>query len=137
MGKWEHFYHQADIGVRGFGSSIEESFQQAAMALMAVICSPEKVTPSKQIDIQCSCDDMELLLVDWLNAIIYEIATRKMLFGRFEIRIKEGKLNAAAWGETASPEKHETAVEAKGATYTELAVRQENGEWVAQCVVDV
>ena len=60
MGKWEHFYHQADIGVRGYGSSIEESFQQAAMALMAVICSPEKVTPAEQIEIKCSGDDAEV-----------------------------------------------------------------------------
>lgn len=137
MGKWEHFYHQADIGVRGYGASIEESFQQAAMALMAVICSPEKVTPSKEISIECSGDDVELLLADWLNAIVYEIATRKMLFNRFEVRIKEGKLAGMAWGETADPERHETAVEVKGATYTELAVRQEGSEWVAQCVVDV
>ena len=137
MGKWEHFYHQADIGVRGIGSTVEESFQQAAVALMAVICSPEKVTPSKHIGIQCSSDDVELLLADWLNAIVYEIATRKMLFSRFEVRIKEGKLTGTAWGEMAEAEKHETAVEVKGATYTELAVRQENGQWVAQCVVDV
>lgn len=137
MGKWEHFYHQADIGVRGIGSTVEESFQQAAVALMAVICSPEKVAPSKHISVQCRSNDVELLLADWLNAIVYEIATRKMLFSRFEVRIKEGKLTGGAWGEMAEAEKHETAVEVKGATYTELAVRQEGSKWVAQCVVDV
>ena len=134
---WEHFYHQADIGVRGVGSSIEESFRQAAIGLMAVVCSVEKVSPSQRVEIECAGDDVELLFVDWLNAIIYEMAVRKMLFSRFEVRIKEGKLTGAVFGETADPEKHETAVEVKGATYTQLSVREENGQWISQCVVDV
>lgn len=135
--KWEHFHHQADIGVRGIGSDIEEAFTQAAIGLMAVVCSVDKVSPIKRVEIKCSDDDIELLLVDWLNAIIYEMAVRKMLFGSFEVRIKEGNLTGAAFGEKADAEKHQTAVEVKGATYTELAVREENGLWVAQCVVDV
>jgi tRNA nucleotidyltransferase (CCA-adding enzyme) len=137
MHSWEHFYHQADIGVRGVGSDIEGAFEQAAIGLMAVVCSVEKVSPIKRIEIECSCADVELLFVDWLNAIIYEMAVRKMLFGRFEVRISEGRLTGVAFGETANPEKHETAVEVKGATYTELAVREEDGRWMAQCVVDV
>jgi SHS2 domain-containing protein len=135
--KWEHFHHQADIGVRGVGLDIEGAFEQAAIGLMAVVCSVEKVSPLQRIEIECSCDDVELLFVDWLNAIIYEMAVRKMLFGRFEVRIREGRLTGVAFGETADTEKHETAVEVKGATYTELSVREENGQWISQCVVDV
>ena len=83
-GKWEHFHHQADIGVRGVGSSIEEAFKQAAIGLMFVICSAEKVSSNEQVKIECCEDDIELLLVDWLNKIIYEMAVRKMLFGDFK-----------------------------------------------------
>jgi SHS2 domain-containing protein len=137
MYSWEHFHHQADIGVRGIGSDIEGSFEQAAIGLMAVVCSVEKVSPIKRIEIECSCDDVELLFVDWLNAIIYEMAVRKMLFSKFEVRIREGRLTGVAFGETVDSQKHETAVEVKGATYTELCVSEENGQWVAQCVVDV
>lgn len=135
---WEHFYHQADIGVRGVGSGLCEAFEEAAVGLMAVICEPGNVGLVEEIDIECGCDDVELLFADWLNALIYEMAVRGMVFGKFEVRIDGGKLAGKAWGEKADPEKHETAVEVKGATYTELKVeRNEDGFWIAQCVVDV
>lgn len=81
---------------------------------------------------------MELLFADWLNAVIYEIATRSMLFSRFEVVIDDSVLTAKAWGETVDPDKHELAVEVKAATYTELKVYQDSqSNWIAQCVVDV
>ncbi|MBW8017829.1 MAG: archease [Planctomycetes bacterium] len=135
---WEHFYHQADIGVRGVGPNLSDAFEQTALALMAVICNPENIALTQQVNIERTCDDTELLLADWLNALIYEMATRNMLFGKFQVHIEDGKLTAKAWGEKANPEKHETAVEVKGATYTELKVQQNKDEtWIAQCVVDV
>ena len=91
---WEHFHHQADIGVRGIGATISEAFEQGALALMAVICKPQTIALDEIVEIQCSCDDMELLFADWLNAVIYEIATRRMLFGKFEVQIENEKLTA-------------------------------------------
>ncbi len=134
---WEHFHHQADIGVRGVGRTLDEAFAEAAVALMAVICSPQKVQPKESVRIHCEGDDMELLFVDWLNELVYEMATRRMLFGRFEVTVAGDKLDGRAWGETADPERHETAVEVKGATYTQLKVARQDDKWIAQCVVDV
>ncbi len=104
---------------------------------MAVICSPQKVQPKDSVRIHCQGDDMELLFVDWLNELVYEMATRRMLFGRFEVMVTGDKLDGRAWGETADPERHETAVEVKGATYTQLKVARQDDKWIAQCVVDV
>lgn len=138
MARWEHFPHAADMGVRGFGNTKEEAFEQAALAMTAVITDPEKVSTTQMMDITAQAPDDELLLVDWLNALIYEMATRKLLFSRFEVHIKDDSLSARAWGEPMDVAKHQPAVEIKGATYTALRVaRQANGEWVAQCVVDV
>ncbi len=134
---WEHFHHQADIGIRGIGESLEEAFQEAAVSMVAVICDPETIEAKEQVRINCEGADKELLLADWLNAIIYEMATRNMLYSKFEVRIEAEKLTARAWGEKADPEKHDMAVEVKGATYTQLTVRQQAGKWTAQCVVDV
>ena len=136
--RWEHFSHEADMGVRGLGHTKEEAFEQAALAMTAVITNPEAISPQEEIAIQCEAPDDELLLVDWLNALIYEMATRKWLFSRFEVHIKEHQLVASVWGEPMNAAKHQPAVEIKGATYTALRVAQEtNGAWVAQCVVDV
>jgi SHS2 domain-containing protein len=135
---WEHFPHQADMGVRGVGDSLAEAFEQAALGMTAVIADLETVEAIEAVPIECEAPDDELLLVDWLNAIVYEMATRRMLFSRFEVEIADHRLQGTAWGEPTSVQKHEPAVEVKGATYTSLAVhRTEDGRWSAQCVVDV
>jgi SHS2 domain-containing protein len=135
---WEHFPHEADIGVRGIGNSKEEAFEQAAIAMFAVITDPTTISAFEWVEIACVAPDDELLLVDWLNSLIYEMATRKLLFGRFEVHIKEHVLVAKVWGEPINTVKHQPAVEIKGATYTALRVaRENNSAWVAQCVVDV
>ncbi len=136
--RWEHFSHDADIGVRGLGSSKEEAFEQAATALTAVITDPGGVQPLAAVEIRCEAPDDELLLVDWLNALVYEMATRRMLFARFRVRTEGRTLRATAWGEPVDVTRHAPAVEVKGATYTSLRVGQgSDGAWAAQCVVDV
>jgi len=136
--RWEHFSHDADIGVRGLGATIEEAFEQAALALTAVIADPAAVPPGEMIRLSCAAPDAELLLVDWLNGLIYEMATRNMLFSRFVVQLDDGRLADQAWGEALEVARHHPAVEVKGATYTELKVAQQpDGNWLAQCVVDV
>lgn len=136
---WEHFEHGADIGVRGLGRTPEEAFEQAAMAMVAVVADPESIKPREAVSIACRDADLELLFVDWLNALVYEMATRHMLFCRFTVELcAEGGLRAQALGEPVDPARHRPVVEIKGATYTELAVREQaSGGWIAQCVVDV
>lgn len=135
---WEHFSHQADIGVRGIGASKEEAFEEAAVALTAVLTDVDALEPKSFVKIVCEAPNDELLLVDWLNAIIYEMATRRMLFCRFQAEIDRGRLEGTIWGQPVDVAKHQPAVEVKGATYTALEVKhREDGNWVAQCVVDV
>lgn len=138
MGSWEHFAHMADIGVRGLGSDMQEAFAQAALAMMAVVSDPVQVRPDKTVEIHCDAPDRELLLMDWLNALIYEMATRRMLFADFEVHIDNTGLSAKARGEPLDQTRHQPAVELKGATCTELSVtKSADGRWIAQCVVDV
>jgi SHS2 domain-containing protein len=138
MKRWEHFSHQADIGVRGTGTTPADAFAQAALALTAVVCPPDKVVPAEPVEVSCSSHDLETLLVDWLNAVVLEMAARRMLFGRFEVGIEGLNLKASMWGEGVDVDRHSPAVEVKAATYNSLQVRQTgDGLWIAQCVVDV
>ncbi|HXH21308.1 MAG TPA: archease [Dehalococcoidia bacterium] len=134
---WEHFPHGADIGVRGVAPTLEGAFEQAALALTAIVVDPASLHADEAVEISCDAPDRELLLVDWLNALVYEMATRRMLFGRFEVGIDGTRLHAKAWGEPMDLSRLEMAVEPKGATYTALSVRQDAGAWIAECVVDV
>ncbi len=136
--RWEHFSHPADIGIRGFGPTREEAFAQAAIALTAVLTDPQKVEPREAVDILCREQDNELLFLNWLSALLYEMGTRGMLFSRFEVEQIDGGIRATAWGEPVDVGKHEPAVEVKAATYAGLKVeKSRDGGWLAQCIVDV
>jgi protein archease len=134
---WEHFPHAADIGVRGVGGTKAEAFEQAALAMVAVVTDLATVAPRNEVRIECEAPDDELLLVDWLNGLIYEMSSRRMLFCRFAVRFENRRLYGQAWGERLDPARHETAVEIKGATYTALHVGHAKGLWVAQTILDV
>ena len=136
---WEHFEHQADMGVRGIGRDMAEAFAQAALAMTAIITDPAGVRPEQNVRLKCREADPELLFVDWLNQVIYAMATQRMLFSHFDVHIGgNGELQAEIRGEAVDRVRHAPAVEIKGATFTELAVKQQaDGSWVAQCVVDV
>lgn len=134
---WEHYPHGADVGVRGYGASKAQAFERAALALTAVVANPITVRPLESIVIRCEAPDDELLLAEWLNALIYEMATRKMLFSRFAVRIDGAELSAEVRGEHIEPARHHPALEVKGATYTTIHVALEGDKWIAQTVVDV
>ena len=137
-GHWEHFAHDADVGIRGVGPTREAAFEQGALALMHAIGDPARIEPRAVVEVACEAPDDALLFVDWLNALIFEVATRGLLFARFEVRIDGHRLAGMAWGEPIDPARHEVAVEVKGATYTDLSVApRPDGGWLAQCVVDV
>jgi len=135
---WEHFQHVADIGVRGTGRTLAEAFEQAALAMTAVIVDPDQVAVQERVALEVGAPDHELLLTEWLNALIYEMATGHRLFARFEVEIHGDTLKGQAWGEAIDVARHQPTVEIKGATFTELRVWQSaDGLWHAQCVVDV
>lgn len=135
---WEHFDHEADIGIRGVAPTLEQAFEQAAVAMTAVMTNPDLVSASKTVAIQCEAPDTELLLVNWIDELVYEMAVSGLVFKRYQVFIDDGKLSATAFGEVIDRKKHQFAVEIKGATFTELRVYQQaDTTWVAQCVVDV
>ena len=135
--RWEHFAHDADIGVAGIGPTKAEAFRQAAMALTAVVTDLARVHAASDVAIECRSGSDDLLLLEWLNAVVYEMAVRSMLFADFVVSIDDDRLHATARGEPVDVDRHEPAVEIKGATMTALAVSPIPGGWRAQCVVDV
>jgi SHS2 domain-containing protein len=134
---WEHFAHDADIGVRGFGATVAQAFEQAACALSAVVTDAE-IKPRMMVKVSCDAPDLDLLLVEWLNAVIYEMAIRSMLFGHFAVHIVGQRVDGTLYGEPVDIARHSPACEPKGATYTALKVSQDReGVWSAACIIDV
>jgi len=133
---WELLPHGADVCVCGWGPTPDAAFEEAALALTGIV-TDAPVAASEEVEVDCACPDLEVLLVDWLNAIIYEMAVRRMLFGRFAVSIEGERLTGRLWGEPVDRARHAPACEPKGATYTMLHVAKNDGCWTARCVVDV
>jgi len=135
---WEHLEHDADIGLRAESKTREGLFEAMAEALTALVTEPAGVRADDTVTIHCEAPDDALLLVDWLNALIFEMATRSMVFGSWQVELDGQKLTGLVKGERVDRKRHEPVVEVKGATYTSLSVvHDKDGIWHAQCVVDV
>jgi SHS2 domain-containing protein len=135
---WQHFSHDGDLGIRGFGDTCAEAFCQAALAMVSSVTDPDSIEPSQKVEVTLEAPDHERLLVDWLNALIREMTTRDMLFSRFDVSIEGSRLHASAWGEQLEVAEARPAAQLKRATATHLRVTQRpNGDWVAECVIDV
>jgi SHS2 domain-containing protein len=137
MVQYETFEHEADIGIRGYGDSLEEAFAHAAAAMYSVMVDLSRVEPRERRTLTASAGDHELLFVEWLNALLALSDIERMVFSRFEAKISGTSLTGSAWGEPLDRERHEPNVEVKGATLHMLSVGRHNGRYVAQCVVDV
>ena len=135
---WHHFSHDADIGLQAVAPTREALFELLGEALTAVVTAPESVRLKHERKIHCEAPDDALLVVDWLNALIFEMATERMLFGAWQVALAGHRLDAIVTGEPVDRRRHRPAVEVKGATYTGLELeRTAEGWWRAQCVVDV
>jgi SHS2 domain-containing protein len=136
--RWEHFAHGADLGIRGIGSTPDEAFAAAALALNAAVTPPEGIALLDTVELECPGGDLPLLFFDFLNRVIYVMAVERRVFGACEVTLSPAGLRARLRGERIDPARHAPAVEPKGATFTALEVAPTaSGEWRAQCVVDV
>lgn len=144
---YEQFEHQADVGIRGYGKTIEEAFENGARAMFGVMVNLEKVEPKQEIEIKCEAANLEELFVEWLNKLLAEAGIENFIFSDFKIKeIKKAdsiyKLSGLAKGEELDPKKHEPKVEVKAATYSQLKVEKKDynppaTRYIVQTIVDV
>ncbi|HYA87776.1 MAG TPA: archease [Nitrospirota bacterium] len=135
--QYETFAHESDIGIRGYGNTLEEAFENAALAMYSVIVKVDLIQPLERKEVTASAPDGELLLVEWLNALLSLSDVERMVYSRFRVKIEGTALTGTVWGEKLDRTRHEPNVEVKGATYHMLKVYKDGDSYVAQCVVDV
>jgi len=141
MKRWEHFEHTADIGIRGYGDTLEEAFEAVAIALFDVMVDVRKVEKKEAREIEVEGEDLYSLLYNFLEELLILHDTEGLVFADFDVKIEKTdkgyKLKAKAYGEKLS-EKHEPKEEVKAITYHEMEIKQlPNGEWMAQLVPDI
>ena len=134
---FEIFEHKADVGIRGRGKTLEEAFEDAARAMFSVMVDLETVRPIEAFEVEVSASDEEALFVEWLNELLSVADLNDVVFSDFKVEISGNALKGKARGEKWDLERHKPKTEVKAATYSSLLVKNENGSYVAQCIVDV
>lgn len=137
MTNYERFPHPSEEGIRGYGNTIAEAFEETAKALESIMVNLDKVDIKEKRKIEIKNPKKEYLLIDWLNELLYHFDVHNLVYKEFKVKIKDDELKAIAKGEEFNPKKHGSGTEIKAPTYNELKVKKKNGKWIAQCVVDV
>lgn len=134
---YETFEHRADIGIRGYGKSLEEAFENGAKAMFSVMVDICEVQPVETEEINCEAPDRETLFVEWLNNLLSAAHLSGKLFSSFKVVITDNSLKGLAAGEKIDKNRHHLMTEVKAATYSALKVEKKDDIYVAQCIVDV
>jgi len=135
---FEILEHTADIGLRAWGATLQEAFENAATALSAIVVELDDIQPRIAYPIAASGDDDQSLLVNWLNEALYYLDARRIVLRRFHIEhFGDGRVAGQAWGEPRDPVKHRPKVIVKGVTYHQLKIEQRPDGCEVQVFLDI
>ena len=123
---YELIDHTADVGIKAYGKTLPEAFENAAKGMFDIITDKSEIEPVGQYDIKLEAPNLEQLLVDWLSELLYLNSAQNLVFGLFkvmEIDEKKSYLYARAFGEKFNFSKHKIGSEIKAVTYHILEVK--------------
>ncbi|MGE5838638.1 MAG: archease [Deltaproteobacteria bacterium] len=137
-GRFELVDHTGDLGVRVFGESLPEIFDQAARSLTAILTDPETIQIKEIREFLLEARTDEELLISWLNELVYLFDTKGLLFKAFNVlAVQDHRLQAMARGETYDEGRHPIKTTVKAATYHQLKIENAHGVWTAQVIFDL
>jgi SHS2 domain-containing protein len=136
--KYRQLAHTADLGLRIWGRTLEELFENAAEALVATITDRRRLRARESRKIQVEAPDIEALLIAWLNHLLYLYDVTAFLGRDFEmVSLSEERLTARARGEAFDPDRHIGKTAVKAATYHQLEISRRDHGWQAKVILDL
>lgn len=139
--KYEFFDVTADIGFTAFGNTLNESFENAALAMFNVISNTENIRPKDKITFSINSEDEISLLYDFLEEILFYHETKFMLFSKFNVEISKiddlFHLDASIEGEEIDWNLHKRGSEIKAITYHLMNVSNNNNVWQSRAILDL
>lgn len=136
--KYRQLSHTADLGLRIWGESPEELFENAGAALTAVLTDRRRLRRQKTEKIRVEAPDLEALLVAWLNHLLYLYDVDAFLGREFQVlQLTAQSLTAKARGDYFDPSRHVARTAVKAATYHHLEIVNRNGGWQATVILDL
>jgi SHS2 domain-containing protein len=143
--KFRYIDHTADAMFESYGKTLEEAFENSALAAFNIITDITKVKPRKSYKLKIEADTHEKLLFDFFDELLFYLDTEHILFSKFEkMKItkeekKAGKqhfiLECIAFGDLAS--NYERHGDIKAPTYNEMSIKKTDIGWTIRAVVDI
>ena len=138
MKRFEILDHTADIGLVIYGENLKALFENAGEAFFRLITDLRKVRRRIERRINIGGESLDRLMVDWLSELLYLHDVENLLFQRFKVEsVGKDGLKAIVKGEAFREGVHVIKTEVKAVTYHRIEVRQENGRWRAQIILDL
>jgi len=135
---FEIIEHTADIGIVAYGADIKQVFANAALGLFTLMADLDNLKEGVKREIELSAEDVEVLLVQWLNELIYISEVEHVIFKRFEINeLSNTRLKATCFGEKIKAGQHRLKREIKAATYHMLKLTKENDRYQVRIIFDI
>ncbi len=138
MKRYEQIEHTADIGVRVYGKSLKELFENAAFAMFDIIADLEGLKSSVSCDFDLKAPTREELLVTWLDELLFNFYTKWIIFSEFKIEeLQEGRIRAKAFGKHVGENRSRLKTEIKAATYHDLSIKESPEEYTVDIIFDI
>ena len=138
MKRYEQFSHTADIGVRVFGKTLKELFENAGFAMFDILADLDGITGEITRDFELTASNHEELLISWLDELLYDFYTKNIIFYKFEItELGEDVLKAKAYGRSVSENRNRLKTEIKAATYYNLKIIKRDDYYEVDIIFDV
>jgi len=135
---YETFDHTADIGLRVTAPDVDSLFADAGRGFFSVIVTNlDDVRPRTRVEFNVAGAELDYLLVDWLNELLFAFESRRLLLSEFDVSVGAGGLAAVAQGETVDDRRHQLEHEVKAITYHGLKIEQVDGNWTAEVILDI
>jgi len=141
-GKFEFLEHTADILIAAHGQTLEEAFENAALAMFEVMTDTTKINPTQEDTVEVEAEDEYALLYSWLEALLVKLEVNGMLYSKFKIAslqdTPEGfNLKATVWGEKFNAEKHPQKVAVKAVTYHRMEIIKQHEKVTVEFILDI
>ena len=141
-GKFEFLEHTADVYIRAYGRTMEEAYENSALAMFEVMTDTDKVALLREEPLEVEAEDQYALLYDWLEALLVKFETEGMLYSKFQITDwKETeeifKFKAKVWGEKFDSQKHPQKVGVKAVTYHRMVIIREKDRVILEFILDI
>ncbi len=134
--------HTADTGIKFYGETFSEIYENAAKGMFSLITDRRTVKPKEEKMFKIKGKDYEELTINWLRELHYFHQSKLFLFRKFKFNKLSGKernftVYSTAFGENINLNRHIIKNEIKLVTYHKFHVKKIENYWEGLVIFDI